>query len=104
MEADEKLILHIYPSKQGICEGQVYSDAGDGYGEWRLDRFYLCTIVHELELTWQQQGDYAFPYKGFRLYFHGFDVRQAWIDDREVEVKENYLECDRFEQVRLQQD
>lgn len=99
MEADKKLILHIYPSKQGICEGQIYSDAGDGYGEWRLDRFHLSPMGDNLELTWQQQGDYPFPYKGFQLQFHGIEVKQALVDGKAVEVQENCLEIDRFERL-----
>jgi alpha-glucosidase len=95
MAADEKLILHLYPPLEGSSEGCVYSDAGDGYAEWRVDRFRMVRDENGLELTWEQQGDYAFPYKAVQLHLHGFKLQQAWVDGTEVSCQGNYLECDR---------
>ena len=102
LEVGQKLILHLYPPVQGSSEGSLYSDAGDGYGEWRLDVFRMVLDDNGLELTWEQQGDYAFPYERVQLHVHGFDLQQAWVDGKDVAVQGNYVECVPFAQVRLQ--
>ncbi len=99
MAQDEKLILHLYPPVEGSSEGCVYSDAGDGYAEWRVDRFQMRRDENGLELTREQQGDYPFPYKGIQLHLHGFQPQQAWVDDTEVTCQDNYLECAEFGKV-----
>ncbi|MEG3881185.1 glycoside hydrolase family 31 protein [Microcoleus sp. herbarium7] len=84
MEMDDKLILHLYFPTQEMSQGCLYSDAGDGYGEWRLDRFRLLQDEQGLELIWQQQGAYEFPYKEIELYLHGMELKQACLDDIEL--------------------
>jgi alpha-glucosidase len=101
MTADEKLLLHLYPPVQGSSEGYVYNDAGDGYAEWRVDRFHMRRDENGLELTWEQQGDFAFPYKAAQVHLHGFKLQQAWVDGNEVTCQEKYIECDRFGQAYL---
>ncbi|MEA5504640.1 glycoside hydrolase family 31 protein [Halotia wernerae UHCC 0503] len=102
MAEGEQLTLHIYAPVNLTGAGRVYNDAGDGYGSWRLDEFYLQSDRQILKLTWQQQGDYAFPYKKVQLYFHGWEIQQAWVDDKEVNSPENYLDVEQFQQIRLQ--
>jgi hypothetical protein len=50
MAADEKLILHLYPPVEGSSEGCVYSDAGDGYAEWRVYRFRMVRDENGLKV------------------------------------------------------
>ena len=38
---NQRLDLHVYFPPQGHGQGELYSDAGDGYGDWRLDEFLL---------------------------------------------------------------
>jgi alpha-glucosidase len=112
MEEGEQLILHVYPPVQGSSEGCLYSDAGDGYGEWRCDRFRMGKGENGIELTWEQQGDYPFPYTSVRVHLHGMELQQAWIDGKEVSCQGNVVECARqrlidnhvppFKQVWLQ--
>ncbi|MEW5859925.1 MAG: glycoside hydrolase family 31 protein [Cyanobacteriota bacterium] len=111
MEEGQQLILHLYPPMQGTSEGCLYSDAGDGYGEWRLDKFYLVRDSNSLELTWEEQGEYPLPYQSVQLHLHGFKLQQAWVDGKEVAVRGNQVECvsaagggsiHRFRQVRFQ--
>lgn len=95
MTRDHLLILHLYPpaedAAEDVGEGFVYSDAGDGYGEWRLDRFRLVRFAEGLELFWEQHGDYPllykFPYKGIAVCFHGFQPTQSWIDGTESPIE-----------------
>ncbi|MBD1881764.1 glycoside hydrolase family 31 protein [Coleofasciculus sp. FACHB-T130] len=111
MEEQRQLILHLYPPVQGTGEAHLYSDAGDGYGESRLDRFRMVRDENGLELTWEEQhGDYAFPYASVQVQLHGMEVQQAWIDGAEVTCQGNRVECvsaagggsiHRFQQIRL---
>ncbi len=84
MATDDTLTLHVYPPAVGEGHSQVYSDAGDGYGDWRLDRFRLVRFADGLELFWEQYGDYPmlykFPYQSITLHFHGFKLQKNWID------------------------
>ncbi|MBE9048902.1 glycoside hydrolase family 31 protein [Nostocales cyanobacterium LEGE 11386] len=102
MSANQQLILHIYAPVTLTGKGRVYSDAGDGYGPWRLDEFYLKRDRDILELTWQQQGNYVFPDNTVQLHFHGVEVQQAWVDGQEVHFPENCLEVAQFQRVCLQ--
>nr|WP_228035876.1 glycoside hydrolase family 31 protein [Oculatella sp. LEGE 06141] len=104
MEDHDQLILHLYPLQHGTSEGRVYSDAGDGYGEWRLDRFWMQRNEQGLTLSWEQQGDYDFHYQGVRLHIHGLSVKQAWIDGQPVAVEKQQIEWQRFGQVYLQSE
>ncbi|HEY9728135.1 MAG TPA: hypothetical protein V6D50_16925 [Chroococcales cyanobacterium] len=61
-----------------------------------------------LELTWEQQGNYPFPYTSIRLYLHGISLQQAWIDGKEVSCQGNFVEYSStegnihpFQRVRL---
>lgn len=102
MEEPDRLVLHLYPPMEGSCTGTVYSDAGDGYGEWRLDQFHLtrCTET-DLELTWRSQGEFAFPYGKVRLHLHGMALRNARVDGNPVSCGESWLETCPFETVHL---
>lgn len=99
MEEDNQLILHLYPPMQGSREACVYGDAGDGYGEWRLDKFQMVRFDDGLELIWEQEGEYAFPYKTIQLHLHGIKLQQSWIDGKEVTFEGKYLECAKFGQA-----
>lgn len=95
MTIDQELILHIYPPthKDEAGEGIMYSDAGDGHGEWRLDRFTLVRFDDGIELFWEQHGDYPmlykFPYQGIKLQFHGFQPQRVWVEGVEVHMKKD---------------
>lgn len=101
METAQQLTLHLYPPVQGTTEHRVYSDAGDGYGVWRVDRFQLSKTEEGLELTWQHQGEYEFPYKQVILQVHGMVLKRAWIDHEKAVCQGQKITCDRFETIRL---
>lgn len=104
MKQEQQLILHLYPLANGECERLVYSDAGDGYGTSRCDRFRLSYQEKQLELTWEQQGDYEFPYQNIQLQIHGVEVRQAWIDGQAVDIQGQRIQHRYFKQVKLKRD
>ncbi len=97
MEQGKQLILHIYPPVEGSSEAILYSDANDGYGESRLDKFRIVRSQNNLEITWEEQGEYPFPYTGVKLHLHGMKLQQAWMDDAEVACQEQIIECARPE-------
>jgi alpha-glucosidase len=101
MEHETELTLHLYPPESGECTSDVYSDAGDGYKESRIDRFHLTRDSHKLELNWEHQGDYEFPYKRVQIQVHGLSCQQAWVDEQAVSMQGQMLQCQIFKQVRF---
>ncbi len=105
MVENQWFILHLYPSLTTGAEGVVYSDAGEGYGVWRLDRFQLIQQPNGWQLQRQQQGDFPFPYRGFRLHFHGVSLQQIWVDEQaiaEITQVTNDLAIEQFDCIRFQ--
>ncbi len=102
MEETGKLMLHLYPTIEGMAEGFLYSDAGDGYDSYRMDEFRLSKDGETLTLTWQQQGDYPFSYSSIQLYVHGVELQEVLIEDQEIKIEFPAIECDRpFNQMRF---
>jgi alpha-glucosidase len=101
MEIEDKLQLHIYAPQKGLGEGggSLYSDAGDGYGEWRLDRFRTSHTGDTLELAWDQEGESLFPYKQIELHLHGIEAHSAIMNGEEIPVEENRLSVGYFERL-----
>jgi alpha-glucosidase len=88
MLEQNQLMLHLYlPQANGEAEyrAELYGDAGDGYGAWRLDRFRLIRYPDGVELLREQQGDYPFAYEAVRIFCHGFEPRQVWSGGVEVD-------------------
>jgi alpha-glucosidase len=102
MEVNGELHLHLYAPITGIGLGTLYSDAGDGYGEWRLDEWRMTPQEAGFQLVWESYGSFEFPYSQIHLHFHGVEVQQAWVDGAEVPVEGNHLQCGKFQQLNLQ--
>lgn len=86
------LVLHLYPPDGATCNFTLYTDAGDGYGDARLDHFQVQPIAGGFDFTWQSEGAFPFPYAQIRVQVHGLEVEQAWVDGVELAVQENALE------------
>jgi alpha-glucosidase len=101
---NDHLTLHIYPPEgdRDAPAGSLYSDAGDGYGPWRLDRFIMQRIEKTLEITWSSEGDYPFPYPQVNIQLHGLQAQHAWINDQPIPVKENHIESGAFSKLRIE--
>lgn len=119
IEEGQQLILHLYSLVKGAGEKNppfqnpkskiqnfytLYTDAGDGYGESRLDRFKITQHGKILELVWEQQGNYGFPYQSVQLNVHGMSLQQVWVDAREATVQGQQLQCYFFKQIRFHYD
>jgi alpha-glucosidase len=102
MEEDGGLTLHIYVPRVGEGRGWLYSDAGDGYGDWRLDRFHFMREAKLLTLSWEREGDYPFAYSHVQLQLHGFEARRVWVDDAEVAHTGGRVQVGLFNRLRME--
>lgn len=75
VEESGVLTLHVFhPGRSASCSGVMYSDAGDGYGASRVDRFVLEEAgVGGYSLTWSSEGDFTWPYSELHIATHGFN-------------------------------
>lgn len=102
MEEEGRLALHLYPPEGSEGGGLLYSDAGDGYGPWRLERFHLRQTGDALEMAWETEGDYPFPWSDVRLFLHGVRAGRLWIDGREFGPVRRVVETGPFRLLRLE--
>jgi alpha-glucosidase len=74
VQGADGLELHVYaPAAGGEGAGLLYSDAGDGYGPWRLDRFYLRPDGDSWAFSNAADGDFPWPYGPLTLILHGLE-------------------------------
>jgi alpha-glucosidase len=85
-EVNGDLGLHVYP-KDFHASGILYTDAGDGYGNWRVDEFNCAIENGDLNISRQVKGDYPFPYQNMFMVVHGHRVKRAWMNDKEIELR-----------------
>jgi len=75
MQPEEGNLLQLSafrPEGEQAGGGELYSDAGDGYGPHRVDRFALRRRPAGWELSWSSEGGHPFPYAGVLLELRGF--------------------------------
>jgi alpha-glucosidase len=101
LQAGAELALHIYPSSAKSGAGLLYSDAGDGYGDFRLDQFSLLQSGGALTLSKETRGDYQLPEQGFRLILHVMEAKRVVVDGQELPSDTGLKEVSlpEFEQV-----
>jgi len=90
LEEDNGLVLHLYHPGDGEGHGVLYSDAGDGDGPCRVDRFRLVPVEDRLELRWTADGEYPFPYQSIHVQVHGLEVDELRIDGRPQEPAQRF--------------
>ncbi|MGH2521180.1 MAG: TIM-barrel domain-containing protein [Anaerolineales bacterium] len=88
-EDGARLTLHLYAPAEGDNDSLLYCDAGDGYGDWLLSRFRLKRVGATLELAWEREGNYPFPYSDVEVCLHGARAERAEVDGSEVTGREN---------------
>lgn len=90
------LHLHAYPPDGAPGGGKLYSDAGDGYGPGRVDRFGLRREGAGLRLSWTDEGTYPFPYRDVAVRVVGADGQGATADGIEAARTDGGLRVGRF--------
>lgn len=102
MEEGERLELHVYRPPDGEAGGgQLYNDAGDGDGPWRLDRFRLTHIEGGFELTKTSEGAFPGRYGRIEVHLHGFSATRVVVDGRETEHENGCARVGEFTTVRF---
>jgi alpha-glucosidase len=87
LEKNGELELHIYPTTESHASGIIYSDSGDGYGQWRTDQYEYHRLNSGASIVRQVTGTYPFPYSKLACVVHGEEVQCVWMDGEEVEVR-----------------
>jgi len=85
----DKLFLHLYvPPRDGAWTSTIYSDAGEGYGASRVDRFRARRQGGRLTIEREVAGEYPWPYSETELVVHGLRPARALIDgvERDFEI------------------
>jgi alpha-glucosidase len=58
------LALRAFPPAEGEeVESTLYTDAGEGFGQSRVDKFLLATRGRTLKFDWKATGEYPWPYR-----------------------------------------
>lgn len=102
--AEDGLTLHLYVPSAGEGEGTLYSDAGDGSGPYRVDRFRMEREENRLWLRWIPEGDFPWPWETFTLRLHGFAVAHAVIDGQESSIQGDRFRVRPFREIRLEEN
>jgi alpha-glucosidase len=76
------LTLHLYGA---AGRGEVYTDAGDGAGDWRIDQYRWETHNQEVRLSHEHTGAYPPPDSGIDVVAHGIAAEQARLNDHPLE-------------------
>ncbi|HEY71043.1 MAG TPA: alpha-glucosidase [Anaerolineae bacterium] len=86
-QEEGELVLHLYPAEREKSLTHLYSDAGDGYDESRIDLFYLEPSTRKLNLLWESSGDFAFPYAGISVHIHAWKPRRCLVDGQAKKIE-----------------
>jgi alpha-glucosidase len=78
---DGVLVLHLYPPASDPGGGVLYSDAGDGYGADRVDRFSVRLDGKDFVVEWAQEGEYPFPFERVEVRVHGVRAPRLLVDE-----------------------
>jgi alpha-glucosidase len=102
MDENEILCFHIYLGNDSRSSNQIYTDAGDGYGSWRLDTFQLTNILGSMDILWDYMGDYPFQYPSVKIQVHGKKLVKVGFDGNICSIQDNSIVIPKFQTVNLE--
>jgi len=102
LEEANRVILQLYPPGEATGGGLLYSDAGDGYRDWRLDRFVLTQSAGGVELNWESTGRFGFPYAQIELQPRGFEATGLVVDGQRMELPQGLIAARPFRQASFE--
>ena len=94
LEEGGHLRLHIYRSADGAPgSGVLYSDKGDGFGKYRVDRFRLDPVDEGgFQFSWEIEGNYSWRYASVAIKLHGFSADAVMVDGKETLLTDDSCE------------
>jgi alpha-glucosidase len=101
LEADEGICLHVYPYSGHSSSSHIYLDDGDGYGSWRIDYFRLNHDAKSINITWETEGTYLFPYTNVKFILHSEQLLFASIDGSIIPIQKNIISTPIFHNLTL---
>ncbi len=102
---DEESGLNLLLALPGEGEaGLHYQDAGDGYGEWQLDRYMLETTGNGVTLSRNIEGNYPLAYAQISLEPVGWKVADVEIDGRILTPEAGRFQVNTFAKLLLHLD
>jgi alpha-glucosidase len=100
--SDRALTLHLYPpAVDSSRTSMLYSDAGDGYGAGRVDRFFFAGKTEEIELTWTNEGGFPWPYDSIFLHLHGWQADRVTIDGTATVLEDGKIRVPAFARLSI---
>lgn len=101
-EDGDLLTLHLFrPSIGESGGGHLYTDPGDGYGAYRIDRFEVRPDPEGYAFTWTAEGQYPWSYRQTVLHLHGFSVAAVRLGTEERPLTEGRVAIQPLSQVVL---
>ena len=97
-----QLELNLYLPGEGSLDGELYSDDGDGFRAFRVDRFKGIRKGKSVELNRNNEGDFAWPYTNIWLTIHGADLKSLRIDGKTLQVEKNTVQIPFFDHIKIQ--
>jgi alpha-glucosidase len=101
LEVDGEIFLHLYPNTGNLSSSHIYFDAGDGYDSWRVDNLYSYYLSKAINISWETEGTYPFPYSNVNLIFHSGQLSQVTVDGSIILHKNNIISTPIFNNLNL---
>lgn len=96
------LELSVYiPGVKDDAYGELYADAGDGYGPHRVDRFKVSVSGRLGEIRWESEGEYPQEFSRVKVVLRGRRADRAEIDGAAVSFEQNVLRTQPFKLLRF---
>jgi len=91
LEDDGCLQLHVYAPHGGKRRSQVYLDAGDGYGEGRVESYEVLARGDGARITRDCRGAFRPDFARIELHLHGFAENSSVVADGVVVMPDGAL-------------
>jgi len=92
LEENKQLVLHIYIAEGKSVSSDLYFDDGDGYGPYRVDTLKVSYQSESCDITWDENGDYPFPYQSVKIILHGKKLEHAAADNVNIATEHNTID------------
>lgn len=105
LQAENKLQLMTYFQKEKSKlikpSGILYSDSGDGYGDYRIDHFQLNSLGNDFILEHKFEGMFPWPYEEIMVKWYGNIFDEVFIDQKKSDHAENQLVTENFNRIEF---